>query len=297
MVQRASPGYFCPVRAFDNTVKAVLQQYHVQLEGLYSPSEVRAIARAVFADRLDMDPARLEMEKERAISESEMLRVYLPLKRLRTGEPLQYVLGRVQFHGLELEVGPGVLVPRPETEELVELIIRSGVEPKCIVDLGTGSGAMALALKRAFPSAIVHGMDVSELALAQARRNGQRTGLDVNWELQDILSPTMRLPAEADLIVSNPPYIPVSERDGLSTQVRDHEPHLALFVDTDDPALFYRVIGGLVKQQIQGDVHLWFEGHYRYITASASALRERGFGHVRIIDDLSGASRFIHAFA
>ena len=291
----APPGYFCPVRAFDNTINAVLQQYHLQLEGLYEPSEVRAIVRAVFADRMGMDTARLELDKEKAISESELLSVYLPLKRLRAGEPLQYVLGKVLFHGLELEVGPGVLVPRPETEEMVDLIIRSGIVPRCIVDVGTGSGAIALALKKAYPAAVVHGVDVSPEALALARRNGQRTGLEVHWHQQDILARDAQLPRDADLVVSNPPYIPRSEEEGLSVHVREHEPYLALFVDTEDPTIFYRVIGSLVERHVIGAPHLWFEGHHQFVTDAAAVLRGLGYGQVDVIDDLSGTSRFIHA--
>ncbi|HRO99344.1 MAG TPA: hypothetical protein PLN54_07925 [Flavobacteriales bacterium] len=141
------------MRTADNRVGSVLEQYKVQLADLYSPGEVMAIARTVFADQLGWDAARVQLDQHLALSESELLKVYMPLKRLRTGEPLQYVLGTVDFHGMRLHVGPSVLIPRPETEELVELILASGKQRLRILDIGTGSGCIALALKRALPTA------------------------------------------------------------------------------------------------------------------------------------------------
>src|SRR5690606_37236047 len=134
------------MRIADNRIASVLGLYRSELASRYSESEARAIARAVFHDRMGLDAAGLELHKDDVLSESELLRVYDPVRRLAAGEPLQYVLGTVHFHGLTLEVAPGVLVPRPETEELVELIVRSGIAPRRIVDIGTGSGCIAIAL-------------------------------------------------------------------------------------------------------------------------------------------------------
>ncbi|MDQ3099996.1 MAG: peptide chain release factor N(5)-glutamine methyltransferase, partial [Bacteroidota bacterium] len=230
------------MRTGDNRVATILDLYHRELSDRFPAGEVKAIMRAVFSDRLGWDPMDLELCKQEALSESELLDVYLPLKRIRSGEPLQYILGRTNFHGLELVVAPGVLIPRPETEELIELIIRSEIAPKKIVDIGTGSGCIALALKKEFPNASVIGIDVSIEALAIARRNGERLSIDVEWLQADILDHAFELPADLDLIVSNPPYVPRSEERSLSIEVRDHEPHLALFVEDIDPLKFYRTI-------------------------------------------------------
>jgi len=243
-------GYFCPVRTADNSVASVLEQYREQLSGLYGPGEIRAIVRSVFEDRLGWDAATVELARTAALSESELLKVYMPLKRIRTGEPLQYVLGHVAFHGIVLNVAPGVLIPRPETEELVDLIIRSGVSPTVVADLGTGSGCIALALKKHFPDASLHGMDVSQEALRIARTNSVRLELDVQWSLADLAAPDFALPQGVDLVVSNPPYIPRSERASLQDQVVVHEPHLALFVEDDDPLFFYRVIATHAVEQL-----------------------------------------------
>ncbi len=283
------------MRVADNRIATVLGLYRTELAGLYSETEAKAIARTVFHERMDMDAASLELHKNDALSESELLQVYGPIKRLAAGEPLQYVLGQVHFHGLTLRVAPGVLIPRPETEELVDHVVRSSVRPSRIVDIGTGSGCIALALKQAFPNAQVQGMDVSDAALVIARGNGVRSGLNVEWALADVLDPAFALPAGTDLLVSNPPYVPRSEETDLTVQVRAHEPHLALFVDDTDPLLFYRRIGELAWASLAEGGSLWFEGHYKHAPAVGGSLRSMGFRKVDVLNDMSGNHRFIHA--
>lgn len=283
------------MRTADNRVGSVLEQFKVQLADLYSPGEVMAIARTVFADQLGWDAARVQLDQHLALSESELLKVYMPLKRLRTGEPLQYVLGSVEFHGMRLHVGPAVLIPRPETEELVELILASGKQRMRILDIGTGSGCIALALKRALSKSEVFGMDVSKAALAVARRNGEKLGLEVNWVHEDILSEGSRLPGQLDLVVSNPPYVPLKDHAEMTTQVVDHEPHLALFVPDEDPLRFYRAIAHKVWDALVPGGELWFEGHHHHAADVADLLAGLGYTSPRVLSDLSGAQRFIHA--
>lgn len=285
----------CTVRIPANTVEAVLDLYQHDLGTSHGPAEARAIAEAVFHHQLAWDRTRLVAERQARLSESELLRVYLPLKRIRCGEPLQYVLGSVRFHGLELEVTPAVLIPRPETEELVDLIVRSGPRPARIVDVGTGSGCIALALARHFPGAEVHGLDVSVAALAVARRNGERNGLRVHWAMADVLDERCMLPAKADLVVSNPPYVPRAEACTLEAHVRDHEPALALFVEDEDQLRFHRAIALHAKQALVPGGHLWFEGHHRTIAALPALLGAMGYRDAHLLHDLSGAPRFVHA--
>jgi release factor glutamine methyltransferase len=282
-------------RIATNTVDAMLDQYQRDLSPLYTKGEVRAIACAVFFDRLGWDAADLMVKRETSLSESELLQVYLPLKRLRTGEPLQYVLGHTEFHGLRIAVDPSVLIPRPETEELVDLIIRSRTEvPQRILDIGTGSGSIALALKGAFPQAHVSGIDASPEALATAERNAQATGLSVEWARIDVLATDAQLKVY-DLIVSNPPYVPRSEEATLAANVRQHEPHLALFVEDIDPLLFYRVIAQRALALLPPGGELWFEGHHIHTPEVGRMLEGLGYAEVRVLKDLSGALRFIHA--
>ena len=283
------------MRTGDNRVATVIDLYHRELADRFPEGEVKAIVRVVFNDRLGWDAMDLELRKQEALSESELLEVYLPLKRIRSGEPLQYILGRTIFHGLEIEVGPGVLIPRPETEELIELIVRSGIQPKKIVDIGTGSGCIALALKKEFPSAETIGIDVSREALAIAERNGDRSELEVEWIQADVLDRNFELPKGTDLLVSNPPYVPRSEQRSLSIEVRDHEPHLALFVEDADPLKFYRAIADHARRSLNSGAHLWFEGHYLHSAEVAEMLKTNSFREVQLYKDLSGQDRFIFA--
>lgn len=282
------------MRIADNQVRTLLGHFSSSLAGQYEPGEVKAILRAVFRHALGWDVAQLESRREEALSESDLIKVYDPLKRVEAGEPLQYVLGEVYFHGLLLHVAPGVLIPRPETEELVQRILEEGGKSNSILDIGTGSGCIALALKKAFPQARVLAWDRSAEALSVARRNAKRNDLHVEWSEVDVLEPRLQLPM-VDLIVSNPPYVPRSEEASLSRQVRDFEPHLALFVDDADPLLFYRRIGELASTALTPGGRLFFEGHYLHADAVAGALKAQGFNAVSVIDDMSGNPRFIRA--
>jgi len=283
------------MRVATNTVGSLLDLYKAELSPLFGEPEARAMARTVLQQAFGWDRAELEVRRSTALSESELLKVYAPLTRLRMGEPLQYVLGRTWFMGMELYVAPGVLIPRPETEELVDLIQRSGRAFSRIVDVGTGSGCIALALKKLIPQAVVSGVDVSEEALVIAQRNSAALGLDVQWSAFDALDGAVRLPNGLDLVVSNPPYVPRSEEASLEPHVRDHEPHLALFVDDLDPLLFYRAIAEKAWNALIPGGTLWFEGHYLYADAVGTMLSSLGYTEVAVLEDLSGSPRFIHA--
>lgn len=283
------------MRLPDNSVQAVLDRYVEDLSPAHPREEVAAMAAAVFAQRLGWDRTELLVRRHDRLSESELLLVYKPLKRLRAGEPLQYILGQVRFLGLEIGVGPGVLIPRPETEELVDLAM-AGLSgpPQRVLDVGTGSGAIALALKHRFPGAWVMGLDVSEAALERARANAARTGLEVEWILCDVLDPAAMLPP-ADLLISNPPYVLRTEAEGLASHVKDHEPALALFVDDADPGLFHRTIARKALTSLPPGGQLWMEGHRDHIAAMVPELQTMGYASVRVVKDLSGADRSIHA--
>lgn len=292
--RRGFPGYFCAMRTADNRVRTLVGLYGTSLAGLYSAGEVKAILRAVFDHALGWDASQLELRRDEALSESELVKVYTPLQRLRLGEPLQYVLGSVQFHGVQVEVAPGVLIPRPETEEWVQRIIEEARMPARILDIGTGSGCIALALKRAYPNASVIAIDSSEEALTIARCNALRNDLEVEWIQADVLSASFALPP-ADLIVSNPPYVPRNEASALSPQVRDFEPHMALFVEENDPLLFYHVIAKKAIKVLPAGGRLFFEGHYLHASAVEELLWSMDYLEVAMMNDLSGNPRFIRA--
>ena len=286
------------VRIADNKAGSVIHLYAEELGTLYPAAEVKAIMALVFHNALGWPAVDLALRRHEALSESELLKVYLPLKRLRTGEPVQYVLGHVLFHGLRLTVDQRVLIPRPETEEMVARIAAhsAGKAPGRILDIGTGSGCIALALKKSFPKAEVIGMDVSNGALDVARENAGTNGLDVKWIQADALDTLLaeRI-GQVDLLVSNPPYVPQGEASSLAPNVRDHEPHAALFVPDADPLLFYRTIAQLGLRILQAGGQLWFEVHHRHGAEVLPMLTDLGYARTGIATDLSGMDRFVHA--
>lgn len=197
----------------------------------------------LFAEYCGWSRAELVMHQQDHLSESQLLKFHFALKRLKKHEPLQHVLGHSWFYGLQLKVNGDVLVPRPETEELVQWILDEvdATQACTILDIGTGSGCIALALKKHLPKARIIGIDVSEKALAVARDNAQHHALDVEWMLLDALHQMPDL-QNVDIIVSNPPYIPQAESARMEANVLQYEPHLALFVPDHDALLFYRRI-------------------------------------------------------
>ncbi len=292
---RSHGFYLRPVTSAPTTVRHILDTYQQKLGEQYSAAEVRAIACAVFHDRLGWDAGELLMNRDRVLSDVYHTSVCAPLQELQAGVPLQYVLGSITFHGLRINVGPAVLIPRPETEELVDRIIRAQLQPpQRIIDIGTGSGCIALALKQAFPAAQVIGIDISADALDVARRNATHNELDAEWRLLDVLVPDASL-GVADLIVSNPPYVPRSDERDMEAHVREHEPHLALFVEDDDPLLFFRTIAQLGLMSLSPDGQLWFEGHHLHIQDIPTVLLAMGYSEVQLLNDLSGQPRFISA--
>lgn len=295
MSRRATFALPTKMRVATNTVGSLFDLYRSELGALFGAAEAKAMARIVFQEAFGWDAAHLDMHRSTALSESELLKVYTPLTRLRTGEPLQYVLGHAWFMGMKLHVSPGVLIPRPETEEMVDLIQRRGRSFDRIVDIGTGSGCIALGLKQSFPDAEVMAMDVSEEALTIARRNGKEQALNIEWQQCDVLSTEREFPRDLDLVVSNPPYVPRSEERAMERHVLDHEPHMALFVEDADPLVFYRVIAQKAWLAVVPGGEVWFEGHYRYSNAVGDMLLIQGYSNVEVLNDLSGSPRFIHA--
>ncbi|NPA43030.1 MAG: peptide chain release factor N(5)-glutamine methyltransferase [Chlorobi bacterium] len=219
------------------------------------------------------------------------------LNRLERGEPWQYILGETEFAGLKLKVDRRVLIPRPETEELalkIREVYRSKQPPFRILDAGTGSGALALALKSFFPSARVTGTDVSLAALEVARENAEQNGLDVNWVKGDMLRGEFP-PGPFDLIVSNPPYVPESERADMAPRVRDYEPPEALFVPDEDPLVFYRALIEYFKAAASPNGRMFAEIHHAYGPALLSLADQYGL-KARIDGDLAGKDRFFEVW-
>lgn len=212
------------------------------------------------------------------------------------GLPIQYILGSTTFCELRIRVDERVLIPRPETEEMIEHMKSELQSCGRIMDLGTGSGCIALALKQAFPDAEVWGADLSADALRLAEENGKENKLEVNWIQMDMLNHGLRedLPV-FDLIVSNPPYVMHKEAEGMSSHVKDFEPSSALFVEDDDPLVFYRAIAGFCRRNLGERGEVWVEINEQFGTETARLFEDEGFEGTRILKDIHNKDRYVNA--
>lgn len=275
-----------------NNKVSTLKEFALQRIGeVYDAREARNVVNELFRHYLNFSAADLVVKANDTVSESQMLLIYKAAKRIAQHEPLQYVLGSAYFFGMDLHVNSSVLIPRPETEELVRWILSTIIPNNhSVLDIGTGSGAIALALKKAQPSWKVCGVDVSKEALQVAQRNSTELQLEVEWKEVDILAGN--LPAgNWNCIVSNPPYIPVSEGNEMRTSVVQHEPHLALFVPENDPLLFYRrILERANKCETVSQV--FFEIHENYATETL-ALGEQYYWKGELKKDMQGKARMI----
>jgi release factor glutamine methyltransferase len=250
---------------------------HIVMEHLTGMSKMD---RIVYKDKLLLPPQEQQLQQA--------------LDALLKHEPVQYVTGKAWFYGLEFTVNSHVLIPRPETEELVEWIVKDVQTPVKILDIGTGSGAIPMALKKELPAATVWSVDVSAGALEVAATNATQLKLDVHFEQLDVLDvkATQALPM-FDIIVSNPPYIRESEKTDMEEQVVAYEPNIALFVPDNDALLFYRQIGLLAKEKLTAGGSLYFEINEAFGKEVVELLEEQGFKHVILKQDLYGKDRMV----
>ncbi len=274
--------------------------------------EAEQLMRILLEDLFDIDLKRQLMEPDLRIDEIQHFQLEQAVKRLMSGEPVQYVTGVARFCDLLIKVSPAVLIPRPETEELVQKICTislpcyssegmcgskesmEGVTKKYrIWDIGTGSGCIAIALAKHFTNAEVIAFDVSEEALQIAKENAEINGAKVTFVQDDVLHPTSDyFNQHVDLVVSNPPYVCDSERAAMEANVLDWEPDKALFVPNEDPLRFYRQILALAKNQLNPDGQVWFEINERMGDEMLSLCHEMGF-EAEIMLDFAGKPRFI----
>lgn len=256
-------------------MRAVFHYLRDGLTPIYGEREARNISLMCMESLLGLSRLDVWMDSGK-LSESEILRVHFALKRLKKGEPMQYVLGHAFFCGLKLKVSPAVLIPRPETEELVQWVKEHASAEAVIIDVGCGSACISLALKYQLPKAVLYALDVSEEALAVARENAENLGLDLSFVECDILQDKPSVPM-LDVIVSNPPYISVEEQDQMLPHVLAHEPALALFVEERDPLVFYRRLADLGKSMLKANGQLFFEINPRFVDEMKQMLESAGY--------------------
>ena len=257
--------------------------------------EAEQLMRILLEDLFDIDWNQQLMNPDLRIDEHQHYQLSEAVNRLLSGEPVQYVTGIARFCDLIFKVSPSVLIPRPETEELVQKICASipQEEPIRIWDIGTGSGCIAIALAKHFVNAEVIAFDISEKALQIAKENAESNGVKVTFVHDDVLNPTSEfLSQPVDLVVSNPPYVCDSERDAMEANVLDWEPENALFVPDDDPLLFYRQILHLAKKQLNPKGQVWFEINERMGEEMLLLCQELGFSEAEILLDFAEKPRF-----
>ena len=277
-------------------LKEAIEQLRNGLNGVAEPEEVQAMIRVICEDVFNYDQVDVALRQESELPDFAPGRIADIIARLRRHEPLQYIVGHARFHGHRFKVTPAVLIPRPETEQLVDLIIDENTGSDLhVLDMGTGSGCIAISLARALKFAQVDALDVSRDALAVARENAAALKVKVRFFESDMLAPQPS--ARYDIIVSNPPYVCWSERETMERNVKDYEPGQALFVPDNDPLLFYKAIAPYAAQSLERGGRLYLEINQRFGADVKRLLEQCGLDEVRIIDDTYGKPRFATAAA
>ena len=276
-----------------NDIKQALKK---QLAGQFESVELNPILSILIEHVTGWDQVQQVIHKDNTISAAQELAFETAATALLAGRPIQYITGKTWFMGEPYNVNEQVLIPRPETEELVDWVIEyAAIKGKAlrILDIGTGSGCIAIALKKALPEAIVSAIDISTGAIKIAAANAAALKADIEWIALDILN-TAFLPDQYDVIVSNPPYIPMQEMKNMELQVTDHEPNIALFVPDEDPLVFYKAIARLAKLHLSTNGQLFFEIHYDQGDAMIALLDEMHF-HAELRTDMFGKDRMVRA--
>ena len=265
------------------------------LRDIYPPEELKALTMMICCDMLGFDPLDIYLGKDMILSECKERELENIIFRLQKNEPIQYIRGFAEFDGRRFKVAPGVLIPRPETVELVELVARENASARRLLDIGTGSGCIAISLDKKLPEAEVEAWDISEDALAIARENNKELAADVTFLQRDVLSDDWEKAPSFDVIVSNPPYVTEAEKKDMDANVLDWEPELALFVPDDDPLRFYRRIVDLGRELLLPDGKLYFEINQAYGRETAHILEMNQYHDVRVIRDIFGKERIVTA--
>ena len=272
---------------------------HRSLEEIYPRSEINSFIRLIMERVCGLPPYKLLLGKDTELSDTEKTQIQEIVERLKNEEPLQYILGEADFYGLLFKVTPSVLIPRPETEELVDLIIKEQLpnkeRPLRLMDIGTGSGCIAVTLSKEVPRSAVTAWDISGQALALARENSMRLEAEVQFEQHDVIQYQPDEKAVYDAIVSNPPYVLQKEQADMERNVLDWEPGLALFVPDDDPLLFYRRIAWLGLELLKPVGRLFFEINRAYGQPTVDMLLQAGYSAAEVKKDISGNDRIVIA--
>lgn len=277
-------------------MQATIELIRSELQGLYPDTEIRSFTKLLISKLTGFSNTEIILNKNTIFSAEQRKILDSFIEKLKIHMPIQYILGKTEFYGLEFIVNQSVLIPRPETEELVEWILNSVHDNSNLklLDIGTGSGCIAISLKNSLPKSQVNAFDISEEALLIAQKNAELNNLKINFEQVDILK-NLNLNEKWDVIVSNPPYIPENEKIEISQNVLDFEPHLALFVPEIDPLLFYKKIADFGKAHLNENGSLFFEIHYTKANQIIELLKSLGYFEIELRKDIYKNDRMIKA--
>lgn len=276
------------------TAQVLFHQLTQPLSEFYDSNEAKSIAYLVLETRYGLTRTQVLMDTPVTHPVTDLESI---LERLKNQEPVQYVLGEGDFYGRTFKVAPGVLIPRPETEELVHWTLQElkSVQTPKLLDIGTGSGCIALTMAAERPDAQVTAFDISEEALTIARENAQRLKVNVAFQQGNALQAGALPDSLFNVILSNPPYVKASESQEMSTHVLEHEPHLALFVEDDDPLIFYRAIAQYAFSHLKSRGFCAVEINQALGAETVEEFKKAGFATVELRQDLSGRDRMIMA--
>lgn len=276
-------------------MQSVRHQIEKELSGFYPQGELKVLVRMLLQQVAGWSLVDMLTHNDLTLTAAQQTQIADAVERLKRYEPIQYILGAAEFDGMRLVVDARALIPRPETAELVSLVAESVAPDAAVLDIGTGSGCIAVSLAKRLPQAKISAYDVSPEALTLAAENARNQNVTIDFRQMDILH---EVPADApmfDAIVSNPPYVTDSERASMEANVLDYEPALALFVPDDDPLLFYRAIADFAWTHLSIGGRLFFEINHRFGAATAALLQSKGFDKVSVLRDTFGKERFVVA--
>jgi release factor glutamine methyltransferase len=278
------------------TIKEIHHNISQMFGELYPANEAASIASIIIEEFTALGRIRQMISGDRSLSPAEEKNILSSSLKIAAGEPLQYVLGYSIFCGHRFNVSPAVLIPRPETEEMTSLIINENPGFNgTITDYCTGSGCIAVSLALAFPDAKIHATDISPEAVSVARHNATENKATVTLSIADLLYPEMKELTLSDIIVSNPPYVRESEKKMMRVNVLAHEPHIALFVNDNDPLVFYRRLAEISSLTLSPQGKVYLEINEALGSETSALFKQGGFKNIRIIKDLSGKDRILTA--
>jgi len=276
-------------------MKAGIASIRKELSEIYNNQEIDSLVTLIFEKLKGYSRTQLYLADDEVLSENERNSILKIVDRLKNNEPIQYILGSTEFYGLEFLCVPGVLIPRPETEELVDWIIKENhLSNPTIIDMGTGTGCIAVSLQKNIPGSTVFACDISPVCLETAADNAKRNNAKVAVFEYDILTNRPVIDFRAfDIIVSNPPYVRESEKVLMEKNVTDFEPELALFVADQDPLIFYERIADFAQLKLNARGKLYFEINEAFGDQCCQMLEKKGFAHIELRKDINGKNRMI----